>query len=151
MIDHNLIIVDPEFTSLVKSKNWNQNTHGNLMCKDKSVNVYLAHFVLPPIAKLDVDHINGNVFDNRKENLRIITRKANLLNHGTRNITLAGPSYIVYVGRGNYIGRFKEYADAVTAYDKAHKQAFLTELLITRAHNPHLTDEQYFHYAQLPV
>lgn len=142
------IIVDPELRCFVMCKHWFQNTHGNLMCKVKGKNVYLVEFILPFVKSLDVDHINRNIFDNRKLNLRLVTRKANLLNHGKYNINRSSGSYCVQLCRGGYVGRFQKWDDAVSAYRIAHYQVFTQELEKTREHNPHLTDEQYYYYAE---
>jgi hypothetical protein len=42
--------------------------------------VPLHQFVLPPEEGLETDHINGNTFDNRRENLRHATKSQNLIN-----------------------------------------------------------------------
>lgn len=146
-MDKSSIIVDLEFEPFVKDKNWYVNTHGNLMCKLYGKNIYLAHIVLRrSFDKFDVDHIDRNVYNNKEKNLRVVTRSANLLNHGRRNIVINGPSFMVYVGRGNYVGRRKTYEEAAKLYDKTHLEVFRKELLTTRNQNLHLTDEEYFYY-----
>ncbi|MGD0784399.1 MAG: HNH endonuclease signature motif containing protein [Sedimentisphaerales bacterium] len=47
--------------------------------------VSLARFITNPPAGMVVDHINGDTFDNRRENLRIATYRQNALNVKARN------------------------------------------------------------------
>jgi hypothetical protein len=44
----------------------------------KSWRISMHRFLLEPPADMDIDHINGIRTDNRRENLRIVTRKENI-------------------------------------------------------------------------
>lgn len=46
----------------------------------KKTTLYLHRLILNPGPNLEVDHINGNGLDNRKENLRVATRNENARN-----------------------------------------------------------------------
>ena len=94
-----------------------------------------------------VDHINGDIFDNQKHNLRIVTTKANTLNHKRRCINSVPRStkWHVYLGR-KYLGAFINYEEACVVYDLAHKSLLTEELSKTRHLNLHLTDEEFYYY-----
>jgi hypothetical protein len=47
--------------------------------------VLLSRFIMNPPADMVVDHINGDIYDNRRENLRIANRRQNALNAKRRN------------------------------------------------------------------
>ena len=85
----------------------------------------------------DVDHINGDGLDNRRENLRVVTRSQNLRN-GRRPYTRRGlptssrfkgvsfvrrigrwEAYIQYDGEKHHLGLFHDEAAAARAYDEA--------------------------------
>ena len=46
----------------------------------KGIHIQMHRFILNPSRKMQVDHINGNGLDNRRENLRIVTPSENQLN-----------------------------------------------------------------------
>lgn len=50
----------------------------------KSKIVRMHHFVLPLRKGYMVDHINGNGIDNRRNNLRLVTKSQNMMNSGVR-------------------------------------------------------------------
>lgn len=77
-----------------------------------------------------VDHINGDKLDNRRENLRIVSRQQNVWNSGMRSDNTSGykgvtfkkatGKYIARIrhnGRRIHIGDFTDPAEAARAYD----------------------------------
>jgi hypothetical protein len=80
----------------------------------------------------DVDHINGNKLDNRRDNLRVATRSENNYNKGTQVNNTSGykgvcwskqrkkwRSRIVVEGREMHLGFFHCKHEAAEAYNKA--------------------------------
>jgi hypothetical protein len=53
----------------------------------------MHRLILNPDKDLVIDHINGNGLDNRRENLRVVSRQINLFNRRTR-----GESTSIYYG-----------------------------------------------------
>lgn len=84
-----------------------------------------------------VDHINHNKADNRKINLRIVSHSQNNMNKTLQSNNTSGTSGvkwskrdciweadITFQGKRYYLGRFKNYDDAVKARKVAEKQYF---------------------------
>lgn len=100
---------------------------------------YLAHrlawiYVYGSLPNGEIDHINGNKFDNRIGNLRASTISQNRSNVGVRKDNSLGFKGISYVKTtGNYqvrlmvnkkriqVGTFKNLDDAVIAHKEASK------------------------------
>lgn len=93
----------------------------------RKVTVRLHRFILGDIPKMkEIDHINGDGLDNRKNNLRVVTHQQNAFNMGknvkgvywdrTRNKWRA---YIGINGKDILLGRFYNLQDAIEAREKA--------------------------------
>ena len=83
-------------------------------------------------SKIQVDHINGNKLDNRKQNLRICTHEQNMWNRGPLKNNKSGykgvgwskreKKYQVVIQANNkqvWIGYFDDLKRAARAYDRA--------------------------------
>ena len=96
--------------------------------------VFLHRAVLDAPPEHDVDHINGDTLDNRRENLRLATRSQNLANSrravgstGFRGVTrtVSGEKMpFATQFRGRVIGRFETAEEAARAYDAAAHEEF---------------------------
>jgi hypothetical protein len=96
--------------------------------------VYLHREIAMPADGVDVDHINHDTLDNRKENLRCATRSQNLANNrrargetGMRGVVRTQrrekEPYQVMC-RKKHVGRFFDLNEAAQAYDAAALKEF---------------------------
>lgn len=73
-------MIDKEDISKVEGKRWTDNGNGYIRTFSKTRPVYLHRLIMGYDSELDIDHIDRNKLNNRKENLRIVTRLANANN-----------------------------------------------------------------------
>ena len=125
-------IIDIEDLEKVLKYKWTDMGH---YFKSQELNQYLHRFVLNYDGKDDVDHINGNKLDCRKNNLRVITHSLNASNQklSSRNTSgVIGVSYDsarkkwkseIKVNKKRFnLGRFDFIDDAIIARLKAEKE-----------------------------
>jgi len=102
----------------------------------------LHRFIMSPLPDQQIDHINNDGLDNRKENLRIATSTQNIANtpkHKTHNGTTPSSKYkgvcffkatggwVTYLrlhGKQMHLGYFTSEIEAAKAYDKKAKELF---------------------------
>lgn len=122
-------IVGPDDAHLADTK-WFKHNNGYVSSGGDS-RKYLHRVVVGARAGEEVDHINRNKFDNRRENLRIVSHSTNVYNSGIRKDNSTGFRG-VYVDseRGGFIartykggeqyslGRFDTAEEAAAAYDQ---------------------------------
>lgn len=99
---------------------------------------YLGHHLVwlykyssfPEYPKYQIDHINQNRLDNRLSNLRIVTQSCNQRNAKKRKDNTSGVTGVIYANKGwvtrindkkgkIYLGKFKEFSEAVSARKRA--------------------------------
>ena len=115
-------IIDADDADRVKGYKWSSQGKYIRTVVD-SKNIYLHRFVMDYKGELDVDHINRNRLDNRKSNLRIVTRSLNLSNKQCKGYTdtkrkLQKPFYVKISTKG------KEFAQYVGTKEEARKLAY---------------------------
>lgn len=101
--------------------------------------IYMHRFIfnLDSTSELVVDHINHKEFDNRKINLRVCTHQNNTRNGKVRKNNTSGVTGVVWNkevnkwqaqimvdGKGNNLGFFNEFEDAVSERIKAEIKYF---------------------------
>lgn len=136
------VLVDDEDYIKLNQYNWH-------VCKGKSTyyairrscklkkTIYMHRVIMNPPNNLNIDHINHNGLDNRKENLRMCNQSQNLGNSRISKHNTSGmkgvcwdkrnKKWIVRIkiyGKNKHLGRFKDKNSAKNVYEKAAKQHF---------------------------
>ena len=133
MFDNTVAIVDDADYDKVGHLKWHSRRAGhtcyafhNERFKRETVVISMHRLLIGSPLIGEIDHINGNGLDNRRENLRIVTHKQNMHNkhHGTSKFV--GVSWlqtrnrwysaIKFNGRNRFLGTFKNEIDAAAAY-----------------------------------
>jgi hypothetical protein len=126
-------IVDDEDMALLSGLNWLCDHKGYVVCSRNPTHSRI-HRTIMGLAKFDkiqVDHINRNKLDNRKENLRLCTNSENQRNKERSSnkklsskgvFTQSGITFYALItinGKRIHLGNFSNEAEAALAYDKA--------------------------------
>lgn len=132
------LILDPQDEHLRHQYDWSLSNSG-VQRHDYSsgvdVCVKLSRQIMNAKEGTIVDHINGNQLDNRRSNLRFVTRSVNRLNGGVDNIQKKASKFrgvtrgtkdpskwrarITLDGKSHFLGQFKTEEEARVAYQTA--------------------------------
>lgn len=120
------VIVDADFSY---EKGVFLTPKGYAVINTKGKTIKLHRYIMDAPEGIQVDHINGNKLDNRKENLRLVDNQGN-----QANIKAKGASFdksrnkwvalIMLDGKSKFLGRFDTEEEAQQAYRKAHSETF---------------------------
>lgn len=133
----NITLISLDDIVYIKSTRWGMGTNGYSSGKVKNKRIFLHRFILKAKDGQIIDHKNGNVLDNRRENLRFCTRSENRRNAKSSGgkSKFKGVTYdlkkklfrarICVNRKRKGLGRFKNELDAARAYDRAAKKFHL--------------------------
>jgi len=131
-------IVDDEDFERVSKHRWYLRFDGRVESRINGKRLYLHRLILNPPRDLEVDHINHDQLDNRRNNLRIATHAQNLANHTKhRNGITSQYKGVCWHKRGKkweayitvdytkiHLGLFTSETSAAHAYDLAALKHF---------------------------
>lgn len=124
--------VDNEDVDIVKEHTW-FISHGYVMDRD---GVLLHRMLLNSPQDMDVDHINHDKLDNRKNNLRITTTSQNMWNQKLAKNNTSGATGVSRIknnkwkarikenGNEHYLGSFDTFNEALSARKQAEELYF---------------------------
>lgn len=133
---------DKEDYDKIKINCWYEDNYGYAVSRNinkigKSVNIKMHRLIMNDFSNKVIDHINHNTLDNRKQNLRIVTRVQNQMNMSKRKDNTSGFTGVHFNKRSdkwmatiqvNYksinLGTFKNKEDAIEARKKAEEKYF---------------------------
>lgn len=134
------VLVDNEDYTKVINHKWNisksSNKYFRVECNEPGFKVRLHRFILGlNVGDPEVDHINRNPLDNRKNNLRIVNRTAQVRNTSSRQNSISkyvgvsfdkkNKKWVAQLKINNkivYYKRFDNELDAAKNRDKAAKK-----------------------------
>jgi hypothetical protein len=127
------LVDDVEYEELSKYK-WSWGGHYAMRKDSNGKTVYLHRQILNAPKDMQVDHINRDRLDNRRQNLRIVTKQQNLLNVGLSKHNTSGFKGVswcnkkqlwrVFISVGNkskYLGSSNNKVEAARIYNEAAK------------------------------
>ncbi len=125
---------DIEDYDKIKDYYWYKNDQGYLLAYTRNKTIRMHKLF---VNGRYIDHINGNVFDNRKSNLRPATKSQNGMNRGLQINNTVGVTGVYWHKKNNkwvayitinrkniYIGSFSILEDAVKARKEAEEKYF---------------------------
>lgn len=127
---------DPEDYELIAGHTFKLTTNGYLYTYINRKQTMMHRIITNCPSHLFVDHINGNKIDNRKCNLRIVSKMQNCHNQRVRNTNTSGykgvhkvrsgswHARVTYNGKRYSAGRHKRKEDAALAYNKLAKELY---------------------------
>lgn len=127
----NRFLIDIEDIEKVLQYRWYKNNKNDIITYVNRKPIMLHRLIMNFPEGLQIDHINHNRSDNRKNNLRIVTNAQNQWNtkcvnkFGAKGIELNNGSYLVRIsinGKRKYLGRYKNIDDAVNTRLLAEQQ-----------------------------
>ena len=134
---HKAIVDDDKYDLLSQWKWYELNGYAvRGVWKNKKTKLIRMHrLILNTPAGFDTDHVNGDRFDNRIENLRVATRSQNIMNTIIRKDNTSGfkgvtwhkckkkwVSHIGFKKEFIHLGYFTDKIEAAKAYDSKAKE-----------------------------
>jgi len=138
-------IIDKSDYSKVSSYKWHASSSGgkhgkyypmtNALINGKYTMLRMHHLIFGKYKGFDIDHINGNSFDNRRSNLRKCLHSQNTVNRGLQRNNKSGYKGVYFnkargkwqvtikhSGKSHYGGIFSQIKDAAECFNSLAKK-----------------------------
>jgi len=123
-------LIDKKYYKKIKNYKWCLTKLNYVESKTNKKGIYLHQLILGKKEGFEIDHINHNTLDNRKQNLRFVTRNQNQWNR--KNVKgyswdkrdKKWEAYLMINKKYIHLGHFKNKQNAVNARRKAEKKYF---------------------------
>lgn len=99
-------IIDLDDIEKIKICKWHLGPAGYAYNRGKNIG-HMHRLIMDAPDGMVVDHINHNILDNRKENLRICTQKQNMCNQSIRVDNSSGYTGVYHVGKNRWVAQIK--------------------------------------------
>lgn len=99
-----LFVISPDDLESVKQFYWHIDSKGYVCTNNRIVGHIRLHRYLMNPGELQVDHINRNKLDNRRENLRIVTNQRNHFNRPINKNNSSGCTGVYFHGQAKKWG-----------------------------------------------
>jgi len=133
---NDFVIIDLEDYEKVSQYTWHKNSKGYF--QTGRIPLTLHHLLIgKPAREMETDHINRNIKDNRKTNLRFVTHHQNVFNacgNSSATSKYKGVCWdkrykkwhvrIMFCGKQYHLGYFDSEVEAAKAYDKKAAELF---------------------------
>ena len=129
-------IFDKEDYDRIKKYHWYEEYDGYIRASNKD-RIHLSRLIMNAPKDMYVDHINHNLKDNRKSNLRIVTASQNAMNRTLGSNNTSGVTGVVWVkneqkwkaeirvnGEVHYLGSYDKFEDAESNRKEAEEEFF---------------------------
>lgn len=130
-VGHNQIHCDPEDKSRIREHSWKLSGKNRDIINSTSAGGSIGRFILRYSGPLQVDHKDRNIYNNRKQNLRLATPSQQAANQkpraGLKGVSFEAGKFVARIkcnGKVYYLGRFVKDVEAARAYDVKAKQIF---------------------------
>ena len=121
--------IDKENLKKVKEHKWHLHSCGYIATIENKQTLFLHQFILGKRQGFEIDHINHNKTDNRKQNLRHCTRSQNSMNRKVKgyfwnNEKEKWTTRIKVNYKTIHLGHFRSKQDAINARKNAELKHF---------------------------
>lgn len=130
--------IDTSDFEFLSKWSWCYSAQGYAVAFDNGKTIYMHRLLMQPTRGMQVDHINTNKIDNRRENLRLVTASQNARNCSKSKNNKSGykgvykhhegkkpwKAQILADGKAVSIGYYETPEEAAKAYDEAAVKYF---------------------------